>query len=226
MFRDLLRLFFPNLCIACNAALQTQEKHLCTTCLLNLPQTGFHKDQDNPLTKTFWGRLQLEHALAFLYFKKGNAVQHILHEIKYKNNRDLAIFMGGYYGQLLKADAMRFDAVAAIPLHQSKLRKRGYNQSALFAAGLAKSLGCDDYSPLVIRTKATETQTRKSRFERWENVAELFTVTDPQPFQNKHILLVDDVITTGATIEACGAELLQIKGIQLSIAGIAFTQQT
>jgi ComF family protein len=195
---------------------------LCTGCLLHLPQTHFHKAPQNPLEKIFWGRLKLEQAFAFLHFKKGNAVQHILHEIKYKDNKELAIFIGRYYGAILKSSGALPDAVAAIPLHESKLRKRGYNQSALIAQGMAESLCIENLSGNLERLKATETQTKKSRFERWENVEEVFAVKNPDAFLHKHVLLIDDVITTGATIEACGKAVLSVGNTRLSVAGIAF----
>ncbi|MES2780982.1 MAG: phosphoribosyltransferase family protein [Bacteroidota bacterium] len=222
MLRELIHLFYPRLCIACNGNLLRNESFLCTGCLFHLPQTHFHTLPENSLAKIFWGRLPLEQAMAFLHFKKGNAVQHILHEIKYKDNKELAVFIGTYYGSLLKKAGMNWDAVAAIPLHKSKLKKRGYNQSGLIAQGLATSLGVEDLSESLLRVKATETQTRKHRFERWENVEEVFAIKHVPSFTGKHILLVDDVITTGATLEACGKVILEIPGSKLSVASIAF----
>jgi ComF family protein len=163
--------------------------------------------------------------MAFLFFKKGNSVQQILHEIKYKNNIELAQFIGTYYGSILKNERLHWDAVAAIPLHKSKLKKRGYNQSGFIAAGLAQALGIEDISSELLRLKATETQTRKHRFERWENVEEVFALREPTVFEGKHILLVDDVITTGATLEACGKIILQAPGTKLSVASIAYASQ-
>jgi ComF family protein len=198
---------------------------LCTGCLFHLPQTHFHALPDNPIAKTFWGRIPVEQAMAFLFFKKGNSVQQILHEIKYKNNIELAQFIGTYYGSILKNERLHWDAVAAIPLHKSKLKKRGYNQSGFIAAGLAQALGIEDISSELLRLKATETQTRKHRFERWENVEEVFALREPTVFEGKHILLVDDVITTGATLEACGKIILQAPGTKLSVASIAYASQ-
>lgn len=223
MLQELIQLFFPKLCVTCNGNLLRNESFLCTGCLLHLPQTHFHEHTQNPLEKIFWGRLQLEQAYAFLHFRKGNAVQHILHEIKYNNNKELALFVGRYYGNILRSSSKVLpDAIAAIPLHKSKLRKRGYNQSALIAQGMAESLQVNNLSANLERLKATETQTKKSRFERWENVDEVFAVKDEQAFLHKHVLLVDDVITTGATIEACGRVLLGSGKTRLSVAGIAF----
>jgi ComF family protein len=222
MLKELIRLFFPQTCIACNGSMVTNEQFLCSGCLLHLPQTRFHQMPQNPLEKMFWGRLPIIRGFAFLQFRKGNSVQRILHEIKYRNNRELAVFIGKYYGSILRAAGIFPDAIAAIPLHKDKQRKRGYNQSALIAQGIAESLGIEDLSDHLQRLKATETQTKKSRFERWENVGQVFAVTDNTPFMNRHVLLVDDVITTGATIEACGHALLSVSGTTISVAGIAF----
>jgi ComF family protein len=225
MFRDILHVFFPRTCVTCNNSLTKNENHLCMICLANLPQTRFHETTDNPLSKIFWGRLPLEQAFSFLYFRKGGSVQHILHEIKYRKNMELAQYMGRYYGSLLAASGIRIDAVAAIPLHKNKLRKRGYNQSALIAAGICETMNTENLSPFIERKVATATQTKKSRFSRWENVEEVFSLKSIEPFTNKKILLVDDVITTGATIEACGKEILSAPNCKLSVASIAFASR-
>ncbi len=222
MFRSFVQLLFPRVCLACNAPLMQNEKHLCANCLLDLPQTRFHLQQENALEKSFWGRLPINRAYAFLYFKKGGCTQHILHHIKYKGNTELALFMGKLYGSILQEAGISPDAVAAIPLHASKQRKRGYNQSQLIAQGLSEGLGIPDISSGLKRNRPTETQTRKSRFDRWQNVEEVFGINDTRLFANKHILLVDDVITTGATIEACGHIILEAPGSSLSIASIAY----
>jgi ComF family protein len=222
MLSALLQLVFPRLCVTCNHSLRKNESHICTKCLINLPQTRFHETIDNPLAKTFWGRLTLEHAYSFLYFRKGNAVQHILHEIKYKSNRDLARFIGSYYGAVLSESGIKPDGIAAIPLHPQKMRKRGYNQSELIVAGMCESMQIENLSPFVERITPTETQTKKSRFARWENVEEVFRLKEHSAFAGKHLLLMDDVITTGATIEACGKQILQAPHSKLSVASIAF----
>ena len=221
MFASILQLIFPRNCVACSNTLRKNENHLCTQCLIELPQTRFHETKDNVLAKTFWGRLTLEHALAFLFFKKGNIVQHILHEIKYKNNTDLALFVGQYYGSILAQANLKFDAVLPIPLHKSKLKKRGYNQSEEIVKGLCQSLHPENLSQYIVRKKATETQTRKTRYERWENVEQIFELKELSVFKNRHILLVDDVITTGATIEACAQALETTENCKISLASIA-----
>lgn len=224
MLAEIIQLLFPRTCIACNISLVKNETHLCTVCLLDLPQTRFHLLPENALEKTFWGRLVLQQAYAFLYFKKGNSVQHILHEIKYKNNTELAIFIGQYYGSILKSAGIKMDGIAAIPLHISKFRNRGYNQSELIVQGLAQSMQIPNISDAIVRLKATETQTKKTRYARWQNVDEVFKLKNESEFAHKHILLVDDVITTGATIEACGQVILKAPQAKLSVASIAFAQ--
>ncbi len=223
MLQGIVNLFYPRLCVLCNGNLLIAEKHICTACQLDLPLTNFHLEKENPLEKIFWGRTQLNRAFAFVYFKKGGSVQRMLHQLKYKGNTELAEYLGLLYGNHLKETIAKekIEAVMAIPLHKSKLRKRGYNQSELFANGLAEAMKIENLSNSIIRNKATETQTKKSRFDRWQNVESIFSVTQLELLKNKHILLVDDVITTGSTIEACANELLQIEGCKVSVASMA-----
>lgn len=221
MFTSLLNLFYPHVCVGCNNTLLKAEKFLCSTCIMNLPETNFHLNSDNAVEKIFWGRIPLVQAFSFLFFKKKGTVQHILHELKYKNNPDLGVFIGNMFGSKLKDSGIYFDAIAAVPLHPDKLKLRGYNQSLCFAKGLCESMGSKLLEDTIIRTKATETQTRKGRYERWENVDEVFRVMKPNEVENKSVLLVDDVITTGATIEACASTILDYTN-KLSVASIAY----
>lgn len=219
MFRALLDLFYPNLCVGCNRALQTGEEHLCTHCSYHLPLTHYHRLPENEVEKIFWGRCTIERAYAYIFFKKEGIGQKLLHQLKYKGNRELAHHLGKAYGShLLDMDQLP-DAVVAVPLHASKLRKRGYNQSQFFAAGIAEALGIEDLSHAVGKKLATETQTRKSRFDRWMNVREVFSVIDAEALRNKHLLVCDDVITTGATIEALINSLPD--GCKVSVCAIA-----
>lgn len=199
------------------------EQHICTTCQLDLPLTNFHAQIENPLEKIFWGRTKLERAFSFVYFKKGGSVQKMLHQLKYKGNTKLAEYLGLLYGTSLQQTITdeNIKGIIAIPLHKSKFKKRGYNQSELFALGLSRALQKDNLSSYVVRNKATETQTKKARYDRWQNVESIFSVLNPDGLKNKHVLLVDDVITTGSTIEACANELLQIEGCKVSVASIA-----
>lgn len=222
MLDEIFHLFFPKLCVACNRSLFKNEEFLCSLCIHDLPLTHYHLHKGNDLEKVFWGRIPIESAMAMVHFKKKGSIQHVLHEIKYKNNTSLALFLGKYYANILKQSGLQFDGIMAIPLHKSKLKKRGYNQSELIGQGLASVLAIENWSSSIRRLKSTETQTKKSRTDRWENVKDVFEVTNPALIENKHILLVDDVITTGATIEACAIPILATKGVKLSIASLAF----
>lgn len=223
MLGDIIRLLYPRLCVACHTSLLKSEEFLCSSCLLNLPYTHFHLEAGNALEKNFWGRVPVQAATSLFFFRSGGSVQKILHSLKYNENKELAEYLGKLLGQSIRKwiDEKKIESVVAVPLHKSKLRKRGYNQSEYFANGLAQTLGLENVCHAVKRTKATETQTKKSRTERIDNVERIFELSDPPSVQGKHLLLVDDVITTGATIEACAEILLQEPDTKLSIASIA-----
>jgi ComF family protein len=222
---DFVSLFYPRICYACGNALFSNEEMLCSYCRFHLPKTNFHQQAENPLSKVFWGRVKLENVSAYFYFSKGGKVQHLMHQFKYRGRHEIGVYFGKLYGTDLKqADSFRdVEMVIPVPLHPKKLRKRGYNQSEKFGAGLAQSMEIALESKILIRTYASETQTRKSRFSRWENVKEIFTVKEPEKIANKHVLLVDDVITTGATMEACANHLLEVEGTRVNVASLACT---
>jgi ComF family protein len=222
-FYDFLALFFPRICCSCKNTLLKHEDILCTFCLHKLPKTNFHQDKDNPVSKIFWGRIHLESASSMYFFTKGGKVQHLLHQLKYKGKKEIGVYLGNLYGKELKTSDLYkdVDVNIPVPVHPRKTHKRGYNQSEMFARGLSVSFSKPVDIKALIRTHASETQTKKSRFRRWENVEEIFALKNHQHLYNKHILLVDDVITTGATIEACGKILLNIQGVKLSVASIA-----
>jgi ComF family protein len=190
---------------------------------MHLPVTDFHLHADNPVSQLFWGRVPVHHAASYFYFHKGSRVQHLIHQLKYKGREDIGVYIGRQYGRLLQDSPLFGDvsAIIPVPLHPKKLRKRGYNQSEAFARGLARSMvaNVDVYS--LIRKEVTDTQTRKSRFKRWENVSEVFDLPDPSSLEGKHVLLVDDVVTTGATLESCIQTLLKPANVKVSIATIA-----
>ncbi len=220
---ELLSLFYPITCAACGNSLHRNEEILCTFCNYQLPKTNFHLDPDNILAQVFWGRVNLERVGALYFFTKTGKVQHLLHQLKYKKRKDVGCYLGRLYGSELIKSGL-FDSVACIipvPLHPDKQRKRGYNQSEVFAAGLAEAMNIPVDTASLIRTVASESQTRKSRFSRWKNVGDIFAVTDEASLRDKHVLLVDDVITTGATIEACAMRLLEVAGTRVSVAAIA-----
>jgi ComF family protein len=223
---ELLDLLFPRLCNACGQYLVRGEDQICTYCLHDLPYTDYHLYADNRAAKQFWGRLPCDAVMAMLFFKKESRVQHLLHRLKYNGQRQLGIFLGKLLGERLIQSGRysAVDFVIYVPLHKKRERHRGYNQAALIAEGIAEMLAIPVLRNVLIKTKATQSQTRKGRFSRYENLKSVFEVVDPEKIRGKHILLVDDVITTGATLEACGI-VLHAAGIRkLSIAAIAFTE--
>ena len=224
MANDLFSLFFPNLCAGCGQPLIRGEKTICSICHFHLPKTYFHNDPDNELQKVFWGRVELEAVAAYLYFQKGSTVQHLLHQLKYKERHEIGFRLGKWYGaELAHAEVFR-DAglIVPVPLHPAKQRKRGYNQSQVFAEGLASCMKAKLEVNCLYRKVNTGTQTRKARYDRWENVEHIFSVKNPERIKNQHILLVDDVLTTGATLEACARALLEVPGVRVSVATIAY----
>jgi len=223
---DFVSLFFPNSCLGCKEALVKGEEVLCTHCLAELPRTNYHLQETNPIQERLFGRLDVKHAWAFLKFRKSGIVQHLLHQLKYNNHPEVGVRIGMLFGKELCEQGLdkEFDLIVPVPLHNSRQRKRGYNQSAKFAEGLSTSLTIPWDESISIRKKRTTTQTRKSKLDRWENVKDVFGIDVAEKILNKRILLVDDVITTGATLEACGRHLLENNCSSLSIACIAEAQ--
>jgi ComF family protein len=222
LWRDFVLLLFPEACVGCRASLLSHEAPLCTACRVGLPRTGYLADPDNPIAQKFWGRLPLAHASAYLHFVKRGVGQELVHALKYQGQQEVGRLLGQLYGaELAQAGVAGFDLVLPVPLHASKLRRRGFNQSDPLAEGLAAALGVP-WSPTVVqRARATLTQTRKGRAERWENVEDIFRVAEQGEVAGRSILLVDDVVTTGATLEACGAALLRAGCTRLGVAALA-----
>ena len=220
---DFISLLFPRICAACGNSLWKQEETVCLSCEFHLPRTNFHLSLENLVSRLFWGRVNLESAAAYLYFNKGTKVQRLIHQLKYKGRRDIGIYFGRQYGQHLRYSPFfqTVQLIVPVPLHTKKLMQRGYNQSEQFAIGLGESMKVPVDPDAICRRKETETQTKKSRFRRWQNVADVFEVKDPGSLAMKHVLLVDDVITTGATLESCIRALSSIHGIRISVATIA-----
>lgn len=223
LLQNILSIFYPRSCVSCRDALQQHEKLLCTNCLLHLPETNYHLDKENPLQLLFRGRVPIENIAALLFYKKGNQVQHILHALKYNGNQEIGEFLGHYYGlQLSKEDNyQQIDLILPIPLHPKKLKNRGYNQSECIAKGLSRSMAIPYRTDILIRTVFTETQTKKSRFNRWKNVEEVFKVVEEDEIAGKHLLLCDDVLTTGATLEAAISKTLDAGASHISIITLA-----
>jgi len=224
-FGDFLALLFPDLCNACNTPLFQGEKQICIQCLHDLPYTDFHLYSENTVAQLFWGRIPCNAAMAMLYFRKGSRVQNLVHRLKYNGQTELGFILGGLLGQKLLASSLylQADLVIPVPLHPKKERSRGYNQAECIARGVASSLQLPLNSRLLVRNKATTTQTKKNRYKRFENMKSVFLVPFTESVSGKHIILVDDVITTGATLEACAQVLLEAGASKLSIVALAFT---
>lgn len=226
MFKSLYQTIFPRVCYGCSCDLAKTENWLCTLCKTDLPFTHFHRYPNNPVSQIFTGRIPLVQASSFFYFVKESAVQHLLHALKYQNLPKLGHALGEWYAQQLQSDIAFYeiDCIIPVPLHHSKLRLRGYNQSEMFAHGLSIILEKPLDTTSLIRTTATATQTHKNRIERWKNVEDVFSIANENKLIGRHVLLVDDVVTTGATLEACSNKILQIAGTSISIATIAFAK--
>lgn len=224
LINDFMSLIYPRHCEACGINLLKHEEFICNLCLINLPKSNYHKNLNNELNFVFAGRIPLQHALCFYLFEKSGRVQKLLHAIKYQNQKELAKFIGKLYAKDLKESEIlkNVDVVLPIPLHQKKLKQRGYNQSEWFTKGITSELNLKLDIASLKKTNATSTQTNKNKFQRWENVEGVFELQNPEALYNKHVLIVDDVITTGATIEAAWQALKDVVGIKISVLSIAF----
>lgn len=224
---SLLHLFYPHLCAGCGSDTLPLSSQLCIKCIHLLAVTGFEQHPDNPVEKILAGRLAFNKATAQLYFTKHAALQHMMHAFKYKGNKNLGHQLGSMMGnQLVESGRFKdIDTVVPLPLHESKQRKRGYNQAEILCKGIAEIMKVAVITKAVIRPEATETQTKKNRTDRWKNMEGKFALANKNLIENKHVLLVDDVITTGATLEACGHELLKATGVKLSIATLCYASK-
>jgi len=223
IFSDTIHLFYPHLCPGCGSDAMQKESLICLSCIVNLPETNFALLKNNPVEKIFWGRLPLTTAHSQFYFTKEEVVQQLIHELKYKGNTAIGFYLGEMMGNTLLSSG-RFtdiDVLVPLPLYPDKERKRGYNQATVICNGIAAAMNIPVMKDNIVRKKATGTQTRKRRTERWQNVEDSFAVNNPAQLAGKHILLVDDVITTGATLEACGNIIMKTPGVKLSIASLA-----
>lgn len=218
----MLHLLFPHVCSGCGTDALNKVSLLCPRCLGSLPETAFGKSIGNPIERKFWGRLELVAAMAQYYFTPGSLVQHLMHELKYKGNRELGLQLGRIMGGALH-ESGRFlvDGLVPLPLHPSRERKRGYNQATILCEGIAESMRVPVLKEIIIRSEATASQTRKGRVERWQNMEGRFVMSNKKDIAGRHLLLVDDVVTTGATLEACGAELTG-SGALLSVATLCY----
>jgi ComF family protein len=225
IFKGIIDLFYPETCAGCAISLTDQEYGICVRCLAKLPLTDFHEYQENPVYISLSLKIPITAASSALYFKKGNLVQKILHEIKYKNAWKAARILGRYYGNLLtdKDFFKEIDLIIPVPIHHKRLEKRGFNQSEEFALGLSEVLQIEVDTTSLIRQKNSESQSHKSREERFDLLKGDFKILREDKIRNRRVLLVDDLITTGATLEACGQLILSISGTTLKISTLAYT---
>jgi len=222
MFSDFLSLILPDTCLGCDSPLVKGERLLCINCKFNLPETNYHLHSTNDLHKRFAGKVTITLAFAYLTYVKDGLAQKIIYTIKYKGIKEGAELMGQLYGRCLLNNNLKehIDIIVPVPLHKKKLRKRGFNQSEWFAKGLSTELQIP-IADVLQRTEENTSQTLKNRLARWGNVKEIYKLNEETNIIGKRILLVDDVITTGATMEICATELLKGGAKEVSIAAIA-----
>ena len=219
----LFHLFFPRCCVVCGAPLVEGEEAICTHCNINMPRTNYHKVKDNLVERIFWGKIPLERATSYFFYRKGSDFRKILHQFKYGGRKELGAIMGRFMAaELATTDFFEgIDVIIPVPLHPRKRRARGYNQSEWIARGVSQVVGLPVDVSSVIREKHTDTQTRKSTYERWENVEGIFELHHAESLIGKHVLIVDDVLTTGATTVACASRIMEVEGIRISVLTLA-----
>ena len=220
---SIIGLLYPSVCAACGNSLFKWENLVCTRCRSLLPKTGYELNEDNPLARMFYGKVRLKAVTACFFFSKEGKVQHLIHELKYKGNGDAGIFLGQELGKSLKEAPLfqGLDYLIPVPLHPKRERQRGYNQSQMIAQGISEVTGIPVGDKFLFRSVNTATQTHKTKEERWQNVKDIFAVKHPERLEGKYVLLVDDVLTTGATLEACALTLSAVPGITISCATAA-----
>lgn len=224
--KDLLHLFYPKICANCNAQLVQNEKVICTLCRHDLPLTNFQSYTKNKISAIFFGRVTIQKAYALLFFRKKGITKKLIHELKYRGNEEIGVLFGNWLGEILteNKEFSEVDFIIPVPIHSKKKKARGYNQVTKFGKCLQQHLKIPFIEDVLARKSSTKTQTFKSRFERFNDLDTKFSLTNTSLFKNKHILVIDDVITTGATLEACAKELLKTSEIKISVLTIAYTE--
>lgn len=226
LLTNLLGLFYPQKCPTCAKIINNYEEILCLSCRMELPETNFTENEGNMIEKSFYGRIPIEEATSLLFFSKRGIVQKLIHRLKYSKQEQIGSFLGKWLGtkMLLSNRFNCLDCIIPVPLHPKKLKKRGYNQVISFGESLSNKLNIPMIENKLLRVSRSNTQTFKNRFERWKNVEEIFELSDIDFFKNQHILLIDDVVTTGATLESCCVQLMKTKNIKISIATMVITE--
>jgi len=221
-----LHLLFPHSCAGCGTDNLENKNILCLHCVATLPETHFERFADNPIERKFYGRIPVHAATAQYYFSRDSVLQRLVHQLKYNSNKELGYQLGRLMGASLKQSG-RFnaDALVPLPLFAAREKKRGYNQAFILCEGIAEELQLPILKNIIIRPDHTDTQTHKGRIERWKNIEGKFRLIDPVPISGKHLLLVDDVVTTGATLESCGSELLKAENLILSLACLCYADK-
>lgn len=226
ILNNLFEIFYPKLCVNCESQLIPLERILCTFCRHDMPLANFVSYSNNKITQIFYGRVTIEKANCLLYFRQQSITKKLIHQLKYKGNEEIGTFFGDWLGQKIIDDNefREIDCIVLIPLHSKKMKKRGYNQLTKFGKQLSSHLKKPLLTNILQKTSTTKTQTFKARFERFKNLETKFLLQDALAIQNKHILLIDDVITTGATLEACAKELQKANNTKISILTMAYTE--
>jgi ComF family protein len=226
MFESIINLFFPKVCSGCSSFLLSNENVICTVCRHEIPLTNHHLNPENDAFKKFYGRIPVMHTSALFYFHKKGIVQELIHNLKYKGHEEIGVILGEWYAEDLKTiDLLQsVDEIIPVPLHRRKLKERGYNQVTAFGKALSSSLNIDYNGSILVRNVYSKTQSKKNLLGRTEGIESTFDVVFTEKDHNKHFLLIDDVITTGSTLEACSRSLLKIPGAKISIVCMAMAQ--
>ena len=226
IYFDFISLFFPRYCYACKEQLYSSEEYICLGCKQNLPRTNYQIDSQNPVYVKMYGKAPITFASAYLRFVKFGKTQQLLHQLKYHDKPEIGNVLGKWFARDLEniVSVLGIELITPVPLHKSREKKRGYNQSEGFAQGLSEGLNIQANFKIIERFRKTETQTNKSKIERWKNMENVFRITEPKLVKNKHIFLIDDVITTGSTLASCANELLNNEAEKISIATIAVAE--
>ena len=226
LLKDLFYLFYPNICANCSEQLLQNEKVICIFCRHDLPLTNFQSYTKNKVSRIFSGRITIEKAYSLLFFRKQGVTKNLIHDLKYKGNEEVGVFFGNWIGEIVakNKEFSTVDFIVPVPIHAKKKKIRGYNQVTKFGECLSMHLKVPLNEDVLIRQSATKTQTLKSRFERFNDLESKFSARNTSVFKEKHILIIDDVITTGATLEACAQELLKTPGIKISILTMSYTE--